>query len=293
MNISIQFTGWLEFKIIDVQQYSGVEESIDNVLAQQWIPKNSISLSNNQLDANNNITTILIPINTSDDSVFSGLSVSIVNALISNKHISSQDQIIETSVIGPSIGAYMRSSALYAIWFGMLLMAIYILFAFASLRTSLSPAVLAIIVLVTMIFDISIPSGAYGLLMAMDPTIQLDSIFIVALLTTMWYSINDTIIIFDRIRENIVSASKQWLKTIKQYEQIFEDSLWQTMRRSLATSVSTFLVVFAMYVFGSGVIQLFAFTMGIGLIAGSFSSIFIAAPLAYLIIKQSIKKSSR
>jgi preprotein translocase SecF subunit len=103
-------------------------------------------------------------------------------------------------------------------------------------------------------------------------------------LTIMGYSINDTIIIFDRIRENIIKAWNQSWKKQLNYAMIFEDSLRQTMRRSVGTSLSTFLVIVAMYVFGSGVIQSFALVMGIGILAGSFSSIFIAAPLAYYMI---------
>jgi SecD/SecF fusion protein len=68
------------------------------------------------------------------------------------------------------------------------------------------------------------------------------------------------------------------------YGQVFENSIWQTMRRSIGTSVSTLLVVIAMYAFGTGVIKLFAFTVGIGVLAGTVSSIFLAAPLAYLML---------
>ena len=97
-----------------------------------------------------------------------------------------------------------------------------------------------------------------------NPTVQVDTVFIIAILTIMGYSINDTIIIFDRVRENIDrSTGSQGII----YGKIFENSLWQTMRRSMGTSISTLLVIITMYIFGSGVIQLFAFTMGIGVIS--------------------------
>jgi preprotein translocase SecF subunit len=99
----------------------------------------------------------------------------------------------------------------------------------------------------------------------------------------MGYSINDTIIIFDRIRENAEKSGVENSKKVV-YADLFEKSIWQTMRRSIGTSVSTLLVVIAMYAFGTGVIKLFAFTVGVGVLAGTASSIFIAAPLAYLML---------
>jgi SecD/SecF fusion protein len=148
---------------------------------------------------------------------------------------------------------------------------------------------LAFVTIGTMIFDISIPAGAYWLWMSINSTIQIDTIFIIAILTTMWYSINDTIVIFDRIRENL--QHKGTGKDIS-HGKVFEDSLWQTMRRSIGTSVSTLLVVIAMFLFGSGVIQGFAFAIGIWVIAWSYSSIFIAAPLAY-IVSGKIRKNNK
>jgi SecD/SecF fusion protein len=149
---------------------------------------------------------------------------------------------------------------------------------------------LAIVTIATMFFDISIPSWAYWLWMGINSTIQIDTVFIIAILTTMWYSINDTIIVFDRIRENL---QNKWTGKDILYWKIFEDSLWQTMKRSIWTSLSTLLVVIAMFVFGSWVIQSFAFVIWVWVVAWSFSSIFIAAPLAYMALwkyKQERKK---
>jgi preprotein translocase SecF subunit len=150
-----------------------------------------------------------------------------------------------------------------------------------GVRKQVSPVILAAITIFTMLFDILSPAGVYAIMMSIDPTIQIDVIFVIAILTTMGYSINDTVIIFDRIRENLEKAGGKAVD----YAKIFEDSLRQTMKRSMGTSISTLLVVIAMYVFGAGDLARFAFTMMIGIISGTFSSIFLAAPLAYLIIK--------
>lgn len=145
------------------------------------------------------------------------------------------------------------------------------------MRKVISPLLLAIVTIVTMIFDVSFASGIYGALMAMNQTIQVDTIFIIALLTVMGYSINDTIVIFDRIRENTLDylaedkeedgkkkkkKNKNIVKAAFDRAEVFDRSLRQTMRRSLATSISTLLVIAAMYFFGTGILKMFAFTLG-------------------------------
>lgn len=186
----------------------------------------------------------------------------------------------------------MQSAALRAIVIGIIFMVIYMLFSFAAIRKVVSPSILASVTIVTMLFDILIPAGAYGLLMLINPTVQVDTVFIIAILTIMGYSINDTIIIFDRIRENAESVITEKSKNIL-YAKVFEDSIRQTMRRSIGTSVSTLMVVVTMYIFGTGVIKLFAFTTGIGVVAGTASSIFIAAPLAYLLLGKFNKEQKK
>ena len=126
--------------------------------------------------------------------------------------------------------------------------------------------------------------------MAFNSTIQVDTIFVLAILTIMGYSINDTIIIFDRIRENMKTHSSQLASKKLTYEKLFDDSIWQTMRRTLGTSLSTFLIVICMRIFGTGTMQSFAFLIGIGIIAGTLSSIFIAASFSYVIIRYVEKK---
>jgi SecD/SecF fusion protein len=97
----------------------------------------------------------------------------------------------------------MQKSAKTAIVVGVILMAIYMMFSFATIRKYVAPGVLAGVTVATMIFDVSMPAGMYGIWMHFNKTIMIDSVFIIALLTNMGYSINDTIIIFDRVRENI------------------------------------------------------------------------------------------
>lgn len=277
---SIQFTGGIQIKTdtlmpasaqTDILSISGVKQaglSVESINGQDY-------------------TTILAQVaSDEDDKQITQISKDIQALLIDKKYITDSNNIVESSIIGPSIGAYLTKSARNTIIIGLILMAIYMVFAFAWVRQYIQPQTLAIITIFTMLFDVLAPMGIYGIKMMIDPTTQVDVIFVIALLTTMWYSINDTIIIFDRIRENL---SNMWSK-VKDIAQVFEDSLWQTMSRSIGTSLSTFLVVVAMYLFGTGDLSRFAFSMGVGVLSGSVSSIFLAAPLAYLIIKYSKKK---
>jgi len=137
-----------------------------------------------------------------------------------------------------------------------------------------------------MIFDLAIPAGWYGLWMAINNTITVDTTFIISMLTIMWYSINDTIIILDRVRENTIKYKEGLEKGTVLYGTLIENSVWQTMRRSIGTGLAVFIMVVAMFMFGASVMKTFAFTMGIGVIAGSFSSIFLASPLVYVLLNR-------
>ena len=160
-------------------------------------------------------------------------------------------------------------------------MVIYMIFSFGTIRKQISPAILAVVVVLTTLISVSFPAGAYGIWMMIDARVQIDTVFIIAILTIIGYGINDTIIIFDRVRENMLAH-----KDIKdnQLLSVFDDSIWQTMKRSMGTSLSTLLVLIAMMVFWSGVLATFAFTVGIGVVASTLSSIFVAVPTAYLML---------
>lgn len=260
--------------VLDNDFVGGVSDFIANA----WMDDVSV-----QIKAEETFTDILIKTESKSDEDITMISAMLEEFLLSNNYIDTIDGIIQSSITGPSVGSYMQSAALRAVIIGVIFIMIYMLFSFAAIRKVVSPWILAIVTICTMLFDILIPAGAYGILMMINPTVQVDTVFIIAILTIMWYSINDTIIIFDRIRENAEKAGVENSKKIV-YAKLFEKSIWQTMRRSIGTSLSTLLVVVAMYAFGSGVIQLFAFTVWIGVLAGTASSIFIAAPLAYLLL---------
>ena len=279
---SIQFTGGIEIStsgaLVNPEKLSvEIQTLADNIAG---TGDKILTTSNYHNDSAGN-ANIIVQLNTKDDTKIANMSKAIKSTLISQKYISDESKITKFGIVWPSMGEYIKSTAKAAVVRWLILMTVYMIFAFMGVRKQVSPAILAAITIFTMLFDILSPAGVYAVLMSIDPTIQIDVIFIIAILTTMGYSINDTVIIFDRIRENLEKVGGKNVD----YAKIFEDSLRQTMKRSMGTSVSTLLVVIAMYVFGAGDLARFAFTMMIWVISGTFSSIFLAAPLAYLIIK--------
>ena len=160
-------------------------------------------------------------------------------------------------------------------------MIIYMLLAFKEVRRYISPAILSVVVLCVMLFDVLATVWSYGVWMLFNDTLQVDTIFIISVLTVIAYGINDVIVIFDRIRENM-SRNKD--KNVV-YGKLFEDSVWQSVRRSIGTSVSTLIVLAAMFfLWNSTVLQQFSFTVGMWIIFATLSSIFLWAPLAYLLM---------
>lgn len=268
LKLSKQFTGGIELKVATTQTAEQVQDEIEKKLN----------------DDNLNITT-----KTEGDHTNVLIQQQVANEekLIEyGKEVQTtyQGKIKEFAIVGPSIGKQISSTAVQAIIRGLILMAIFIVFEFSKIRKFIQPWVLALITIVTMSFDILSPMGIYGLKMFFDATTQVDVIFVIALLTTMGYSITDTIVIFDRVREHLETDKN------KKLDVVFEDSLWETMARSLMTSWATLLVVLAMYFIGVGDLKNFAFVMIFWIISGSFSSIFLAAPIAYLIIKNTKKQ---
>lgn len=261
LRLSKQFTGWIEFKI----EWSAatLQKDIESKLAD----------TNLRVTTNEDkwISTVLIQQNTQDEDKLLAHSKTL-QAVYTN-------QLKEFAIVWPSIGKQISSTAMQAIIRGLVLMALFIIFEFSKIRKVIQPFILAIITTFTMLFDMLTPMGIYGVIMWLNPTVQVDVIFIIALLTTMWYSISDTVVIFDRVREHIENDKN------RNIADIFENSLRETMARSLMTGTGTLLSLVAMYLLWTWDLKSFAFTMFFWILSGTASSIFLASPLAYLIIK--------
>lgn len=205
------------------------------------------------------------------------------------------------SSVGPTIGAELRRKAVYAILFVVVLIVAYIAFAFrkvsdtstsrhSSGQTSSAQGPSAwkygIAAIVALIHDILIPTGVIVLL-GQFGNATADTLFVIALLAILGLSVNDTIVVFDRIRENL-SINKD-KGTSEPFEQTVGRGLSQTYTRSINTSLTTLIVLLALFFIGGATIHSFVLTLIVGVIAGTYSSIFLASPLLVVMAKSKKK----
>ncbi|HJU87213.1 MAG TPA: protein translocase subunit SecF [Gemmatimonadota bacterium] len=171
-------------------------------------------------------------------------------------------RVVRTEAVGPKIGSELKGQALRAILYAMALILIYVAFRF-----DLKFGVAAILALV---HDIVMSVGIFALV---DKEISLA--VVAAFLTIVGYSLNDTIVVFDRIRENLRSMRRE------SYAEVVNTSVNQTLSRTIITGGATLIVLLFLFFMGGSVIHDFAFALLIGILIGTYSSIFIAAPLVY------------
>lgn len=169
-------------------------------------------------------------------------------------------ELIRNDAVGPTIGAELLRSGLIALTIAILLMVVYIAFRF-----ELKFAIAGIIALV---HDVMVVISLFSIFQ-----LEVDSSFIAAVLTIFGYSINDTIVIFDRIRENLHKVKKNELQGV------INHSIKQSLTRSINTSVSTLILLLALFFFGGETTKVFVLALIIGITAGAYSSIFVASPL--------------
>ena len=275
-NYSEEFTGWVSVSINTQTDSQEIQKSLSSFLDEKDYGKTNVHVNTTEED-----TQIKINADLKNDDVVAQLSTDISNFLIDKWYVKSTEDIVWQTLTWPSVWDYMKTTAIQALIIGIILMIIYMLLAFKEIRKYISPAILSGVVLCVMLFDILATVWAYGVWMLFNDTLQVDTIFIISVLTVIAYGINDVIVIFDRIRENM-SRNKD--KNVV-YGKLFEDSIWQSVRRSIWTSISTLIVLAAMFfLWNSDVLQQFSFTVGMWIVFATCSSIFLWAPLAYLLM---------
>ncbi len=178
--------------------------------------------------------------------------------------------------IGKSFGDYIKNTAILTLIIAIIAIAIYVMNAFSWVASWISIMSFAIITVWTLFHDVLASTGLYLMTSIYFPEFKIDTFFITALLTILWYSINDTIVVFDRIRSNIKKLVKK--KTLKE---IIEISIKDTLRRSIFTSLTVFFVLLTIFFFWPETIKGFILTMLFGTIIWTYSSIFIASPLLF------------
>ncbi|MEK7538162.1 MAG: protein translocase subunit SecF [Patescibacteria group bacterium] len=187
--------------------------------------------------------------------------------------------------IGPTVGKELLKRAVTSIVIVLLAIIIYISWAFRKVRVGPVPAwVYGASAVVALAHDILIVVGVFSIL-GHYAKIEIDSLFVTALLTVLGFSVHDTIVVFDRIRERLLVGAES------SYEETVNVSLNQTLIRSLNTSLTTLLVLAALYLFGGITIRNFVLALLIGIASGTYSSIFVASPL--LVVYDNWKRRRR
>lgn len=178
--------------------------------------------------------------------------------------------------VGPTIGAELLRKAWIAIVLVVACIIAFIAFAFRGVSKPVASWKYGVVAVITLLHDILIPAGLFAAL-GYFVGAEVDSLFIVALLTILGISINDTIVVFDRIRENL--RHNQDRNKHEAFDQVVGRSITQTLARSINTSLTVIIVLVALFVWGPATTQNFALTLIVGMIAGTYSSIFLASPL--------------
>lgn len=195
-----------------------------------------------------------------------------------NKDASIVEQRFES--VGPSIGAELKIKSLWAIFFALLAMLAYITYAFRKVSRPVASWKYGSAAIIAMFHDVIITMGVFAFLGHYYGT-EVNTAFVAAILTVLGYSVHDTIVVFDRLRENLPKSNEDFAGTVNA-------SLNQTIVRSLNTSLTVLLVLAAIIIFGGASIRTFVLALAIGIAAGTYSSIFVASPI--LVVWEKLKK---
>ncbi|MDA1038083.1 MAG: protein translocase subunit SecF [bacterium] len=174
--------------------------------------------------------------------------------------------------IGPTVGQELKRKSLFALVVALTAIVFYVAWAFRKVSKPVESWKYGVLTIVAALHDLIIPLGIFAILGA-SQNFQVDTAFIAALLTILGYSINDTIVVFDRTRENLGRHGAI------DFENVVENSVHQTFARSINTTLTTLLALTAVFLFGGETTRSFALTLIIGISTGAYSSIFIASPL--------------
>jgi len=175
--------------------------------------------------------------------------------------------------IGPVIGQELKNKSIKAIVIVLLAVIIYIAFVFRKMTVVLSPWAMGAAAITALFHDIIIPIGIFSIL-GHYLNVEISAVFVAAILTILGYSVSDTVVIFDRIRENVIKN-----KMREDFGEVVHISIMQTLTRSLNTTFTTLISLIAIYLFGGDSLKYFALALIIGIFLGAYSSIFVASPL--------------
>lgn len=191
-------------------------------------------------------------------------------------------EVARFETVGPVIGAELTQKAIQAIIIASVAIIFYIAYAFREIPKPYSSFKFGVSAVIALLHDVLVLTGIFSIL-GNYFNVEIDALFVTAVLTVIGFSVHDTIVVFDRIRENLHKEGNK-----VGFEQVVNDSLLQTLVRSLNTSLTALFVMLAIILFGGESIRIFALALFIGIFSGTYSSIFNAAPL--LVIWESKNK---
>jgi preprotein translocase subunit SecF len=254
---SIDFTGGTQLEV------NYTTSRPDTALVNALLEKNGINSAIAQEEGTNNLSV-------KSRALTEAERVTLVNDLSFN-NVYPLTQTGFTS-IGPSVGRELASKAIFAIILVVIAIVLYIAFAFRGVSKPVASWKYGIIAIATLIHDIAIPSGVFAILGHFYGA-EVDTLFVVAILTVLGISVSDTIVVFDRIRENLKNH------TAPTFAETVGRSLNQTFVRSINTSLTVILVLVCLFFFGPSATKNFALVLIVGMAFGTYSSIFVASPL--------------
>ena len=192
--------------------------------------------------------------------------------------------------VGPTLGKELEGRALFSIIIVILAIVLFIAFAFRGVSKPVSSYKYGFVAIIALVHDVILPVGFFALLGHLYG-LQVDTLFVTAVLVVLGYSINDTIVIFDRIRENLRKASEGDRQ--HKFDGIVGTSLRETFGRSINTSLTVLVALVILYFLGGEATRTFALALIVGVIAGTYSSIFLAAPILVSLKKAQDKSKAK
>lgn len=231
-----------------------------------------------------------------DETIHQEIIASLQNALSGSVRINASEEIVNAEItpnivsekrfesIGPVIGQELKDKTWVAIFLAVAMIVLYIAYAFRKVSKPVASWKFGVAAVLALIHDITIVTGLFSLL-GHFAGVEIDSLFITALLTILGFSVHDTIVVFDRTRENLARHYSG------NFEEVVNDSINQTISRSINTSLTTLLPLVTLYFFGGATISNFVLALIVGMIIGTYSSIFVASPI--IITWQNIDKKLR
>ena len=197
-----------------------------------------------------------------------------------NPDVRQGGSIISSAKVGPAVAKDITYGAIISVLIALVAIFLYILLRFRNIAFSTGA-------IIALALDALVVIGCYSVFWGILPmSLEIDQVFIGAILTVIGYSINDKVVVFDRIRENFQLYGK------RDRQQLFNDSLNQTLARTINTSVTTLIVLLCIFILGGDSIRSFSFAMILGVVFGTLSSLFIAAPTAFIVMGRTIREEA-